>query len=307
MSLVIEHLQCGYGTKNVVQDFSVSVEPGEILCILGPNGVGKTTLFNTILGNLPRQGGRIFLDGREMNTMSRKEQARWISYVPQAHNSPFAFSVLDVVLMGRIAYLDFFASPKEEDMDAAWQALDSLGIAHLADQIFTEISGGEKQMVLIARALAQQPRFLMMDEPTSNLDFGNQAKVLKNIRKLADLGLGVIMTTHDPDQVFQCDANVVLMMRDKQILTGPAEAVVTQEHMLKAYEVPVWIAQVPIQNKRIKICQPVLEAGSDDQQEEIEYEEKCSSNRSMDDGGRLYDDSLRTVGQYQYHSGSCGG
>lgn len=260
MKMQVEHLRCGYGNKNVVEDFSVEVESGEVLCILGPNGVGKTTLFKTILGHLPRQGGSIFLDGKETRTLTQKEQARLISYVPQGHGSPFAFTVLDVVAMGRIAHLDFFASPRKKDMEVAWNMLESLGITHLAGEVFTEISGGERQMVLIARALTQQPAFLMMDEPTSNLDFGNQVRVLKTVKKLAAQGLGIIMTTHDPDQVFQCNANAVLMMRSRQILSGTAEEIVTEENMLKAYEVPVLVAQVNINQRKTKICQPVLDS-----------------------------------------------
>lgn len=258
MKLRVEHLRCGYGNKTVVEDFSTAVESGEILCILGPNGVGKTTLFKTILGHLPRQGGHIYLDNQELSGMTRKEQARRISYVPQGHGTPFAFSVLDVVAMGRIAHLNFLSSLKRKDMEAAWEALESLGISHLAKSVFTEISGGERQMVLIARALAQQPEFLVMDEPTSNLDFGNQVKVLSTVKRLAARGLGIIMTTHDPDQVFQCDANAVLMMHNKQILSGPADVVVTEENMLHAYEVPVLVVQVNINQRKTKICQPVL-------------------------------------------------
>lgn len=260
MNLKVEHLRCGYGDRIVVKDFSLSQEAGRVLCILGPNGVGKTTLFKTILGHLPRLGGSILLDGKEISTMSQKEQARWISYVPQAHQAPFAFSVLDVVTMGRIAHLGFFGSPGRKDTEAAWQVMEMLGIGHLAEQAFSEISGGERQMVLIARALAQQPRFLMMDEPTSNLDFGNQVKVMNAVRKLAAGGLGIIMTTHDPDQVFWCGADVVLMMRDGRICSGLAEDIVTEEHMQEAYGVPVLVGQININHQRTsKVCQPLLE------------------------------------------------
>jgi iron complex transport system ATP-binding protein len=258
MRLKIEHLCCGYGKKIIVNDFSSSVESGEILCILGPNGVGKTTLFKTILGHLPRSAGEVYIDNRSFFEMKQKERAQQISYVPQAHHVPFAFTVLDVVTMGRIAHADWFSSPGKKDEEVAWDALERLEISHLGNRIFTEISGGERQMVLIARALAQQSHFLMMDEPTSNLDFGNQAKVLAAVRKLADQGMGIIMTTHDPDHVFLCNANVILMMRGGEILTGTADEIVTPEHMLQAYSVPVLVEQININNKKTKVCQPVL-------------------------------------------------
>jgi iron complex transport system ATP-binding protein len=258
MRLQIEHLCCGYGKKRIVDDFSSSVDSGEILCILGPNGVGKTTLFKTILGHLPVQAGEVFIDGSRFSLMSQTEKARQISYVPQAHNVPFAFTVLDVVTMGRIAHMNWYSSPGKKDEEAAWEALERLEISHLGNRIFTEISGGERQMVLIARALAQQAHFLMMDEPTSNLDFGNQAKVLATVCKLADQGIGIIMTTHDPDHVFMCNANVVLMMRGGEILTGPADDIVTPEHMRKAYGVPVLVEQININQRKTKVCQPVL-------------------------------------------------
>lgn len=258
MKLQIEHLKCGYGKKVIVSDFSASVTSGEILCILGPNGVGKTTLFKTILGHLPKIGGEVRVDSREFSSMSQKEKARQISYVPQAHSVPFAFTVLDVVTMGRIAHLDWLSSPGKRDREAAWEALERLEISHLANQIFTEISGGERQMVLIARALAQQSHFLMMDEPTSNLDFGNQAKVLATVRRLARQGMGIIMTTHDPDHVFLCDANVVLMMHGGEILMGMADEIVTSDNMMKAYGVPVLVEQININKRKTKVCQPVL-------------------------------------------------
>ena len=258
MILTIEHLDCGYGSKKVVSDFSVTAKTGEVLCILGANGIGKTTLFKTILGHLPRLAGKIRIDKKEIQDLSQKQKAKYISYVPQAHNTPFAFSVLDVVTMGRIAHLNLFSAPKEHDINIARKALERLGIEHLTDRVFTEISGGERQMVLIARALAQESEFLIMDEPTSNLDFGNQVKVLEVVKRLAESGLGIIMTTHYPDHTFLCRSKVVLMMRDQHILVGSAEEIVTQENMVQAYGVPVCIADVDINREKRKFCQPLL-------------------------------------------------
>ena len=176
--LEINNVSCGYHHGTVVKDISVGLTSGEILCVLGPNGVGKTTLFKTILGFLRPQGGEILLDGENVRTWPRRRLAMVIGYVPQAHTPAFPFRVLDVVLMGRTAHIGLAASPAKADVAVAETALDVLGVSFLRDRIYTEISGGERQMVLIARALAQQPRFLVMDEPTANLAAAVVAAVL---------------------------------------------------------------------------------------------------------------------------------
>ena len=192
MKLELCGVDCGYRDRTVLRGLSFTVSSSEIVCLLGPNGVGKTTLFKTVLGFLKLQGGKILADGEDVRTWSRKKYARTIGYVPQSHTPPFPFTVFDVVAMGRTAYLDAFASPSQKDLDIAEEALEALEITHLRDRIYTEISGGERQMVLIARALAQQPRLLVMDEPTSNLDFGNQMRVLAQIKRLAEKGMAAI-------------------------------------------------------------------------------------------------------------------
>lgn len=239
--LRLEKVSCGYGPREVVSEFSAAVAAGDVFCLLGPNGIGKTTLFKTILGFLPPRGGRLALNGRDLTRMSVEERARLIGYVPQAHVPPFAFSVFDVVLMGRTAHLGTFGRPGRRDRQAAADSLERLGIGFLARRVYTELSGGERQMVLIARALTQEPEFLMMDEPTSNLDFGNQARVLQNIRRLAGEGLGVVMTTHFPDHVFQCGSRVALMRPGRPHLVGQVNEVMTETHLQDAYGVPVTI------------------------------------------------------------------
>jgi iron complex transport system ATP-binding protein len=166
---------------------------------LGPNGCGKTTLFRTILGLLPRQGGSVRLDGHDLATLSRRDVAQRIGYVPQAQAGYFPFTVREMVLMGRTAHLSLFATPSPRDDAVAERMLDTLGMLHLADHRYTEISGGERQLALIARALTQEPKLLVMDEPTANLDFGNQLLVLDRIGTLARQGMAIILSTHDPD------------------------------------------------------------------------------------------------------------
>lgn len=260
MKLEINHLQCGYEDKIVVEDFSVCVESGEILCLLGPNGIGKTTLFKTILRFLPLQKGSVLIDGQSIERFSKKDFARLIGYVPQSHIPPFAFSVMDVVVMGRTAHLDVFGSPSKKDYDFAVELLEQLGLSDLQNRNYTELSGGERQMVLIARALAQEPAFLMMDEPTSNLDFGNQVKVLQNIKNLAKQGLGVIMTTHSPDHVFLCNASVALMMQDKQYLTGHVSEVLNEKTLSETYGVHIAILKDQYHGQSYRFCQPIIDS-----------------------------------------------
>lgn len=259
MKLELENLSCGYGERRVVDSLSLSVESGEVLCLLGPNGVGKTTLFKTILGFLTPQAGRILLDGRDAGGLSRRQQARLVAYVPQAHTPPFPFSVLDVVTMGRTAQLGPFSSPTAKDKALARESLDRLGVGFLAQRVYTEISGGERQMVIIARALTQQARLLIMDEPTSSLDFGNQVRVLQQVRHLAAEGLCVVMTTHEPDHAFWCSARVALLQRGEPARVGTAREIITETAMNRAYGVAVRIgALAGTGGPPVEACVPLL-------------------------------------------------
>ena len=188
MTFSLSHMTCGYHGRPVLSDVSFSVETGDILCILGPNGVGKTTLFKSMLGLLSPLSGTLTLDGEDISRWSNRKKAQYIGYIPQSHTPLFPYTVLQVVVMGRVSRLGLFASPGKGDYAAAEQALEALEILSLRDRIYTELSGGERQMVLIARAIAQQPQVLLMDEPTANLDYGNQARVLSQIRRLAPAG-----------------------------------------------------------------------------------------------------------------------
>lgn len=259
MILDVQDLSCGYGAKRVVSGFSATIETGTVFCLLGPNGVGKTTLFKTILGLLPPQGGKVFVDGRDTAKMSSMELAHVIAYVPQNHVPPFAFTVRDVVTMGAVAQRGMFSSPRAEDRDLAQSILEDLRVERLADRIYTELSGGERQMVLIARALAQKPQFLMMDEPTASLDFGNQVQVLRCVRRLADTGLGVIMTTHFPEHLAECRARGTLVLHDNRFVTGEAREVLTPEHLHEAYGIDVAVMDVDYNGHDLTVCQPIMD------------------------------------------------
>jgi iron complex transport system ATP-binding protein len=255
--LELKSVGCGYGKKIVVKDVSLTVESGEIICILGPNGVGKTTLFKSILGHVDLLSGQVLLDGKDIKKMTRQGVAKKIGYVPQAHTPPFAFTVRDVVLMGRTAHVPLFSSPGAKDYSIVEESLEVVGMSHLADKIYTEISGGERQMVLIARALAQKPQFLIMDEPTSNLDFGNQIRVLQQIKKLAKGGLAVVMTTHSPDHVYMCANKVVVIKNCDEVLIGGAKGVLTSDLLSELYGLPVNITEITVEGKKIAFCVPV--------------------------------------------------
>lgn len=259
MRLEVKNAICGYGTSIVVKGISMNVGSGEVLCLLGANGVGKTTFFKTILGFLKLKGGEILLDGENIHNWSRNQLARTIGYVPQAHTPPFPFKVFDVVLMGRTAHLSMFSSPTKEDMNIAEEAMNTLKISYLKDKIYTEISGGERQMILIARALAQQPKILIMDEPTSNLDFGNQIRVLEQINKLSEKGLAVVMTSHFPNHAFLCSTKVAFMQKNNVFTVGNVDEVVTEEMLKEAYGINVKIiTTIDSAGNQIKACIPMI-------------------------------------------------
>lgn len=261
MMLEVKNLSCGYGQKQVLENVSFSADSGQILCLLGPNGVGKTTLFKAILGIIKLQSGRIWLDGRPQDKLSISEIARLVAYVPQYHTPPFPFSVREVVSTGRTAHIGRFSSPGKRDEAIVDQALEALHITDLADEIYTQISGGERQMVMIARALAQQPKIMVLDEPTSNLDFGNQIKVLEEIKRLAGQGLCIVMTTHFPNHAFICQATVLLLQRNREIRIGSSDEIITEQNIKDAYGVDSRITSV-LDNRGnwVKDCVPLANA-----------------------------------------------
>ncbi len=257
MKLEIKNMTCGYGHKKVINNVSVCLQSGEILCLLGPNGSGKTTFFKSILGLLKVHEGAIVFQGESIKGWSHSKIAKAIGYIPQAHNPPFPFSVLDVVLMGRTAHLGNFSTPGDQDVQIAVQAIEDLNIAYLQDRIYTEISGGERQLVLIARALTQQPQILVMDEPTTGLDFGNQLLVLSHIKKLARRGLAIIMSSHYPEHAFHYATKALLFKEGQVFAQGLPNEVVTENSIKALYGTNVKIISIPTQNnKEVKVCIP---------------------------------------------------
>lgn len=256
MKLAAQKLAYGYPGRRIGNDVSLELNAGEVLCLLGPNGSGKTTLFRTLLGLLPVQDGAVMLDGGNLRTLQRDAIARLVSYVPQAHGAFFPYTVREVVLMGRTAHLGLFATPSARDHGAALDAIRRMGIAHLADATYTRISGGERQLTLIARALAQEARMVVLDEPTANLDFGNQVRVLERIRALAADGIGVLLSTHDPDHAFLCADRVAMLHDGALIACGAPEAVMTAAQLQQLYGVEVMVTGIAMDGGTRRVCLP---------------------------------------------------
>jgi len=252
-TLQARELAIGYGRRRVAAGISLQVQPGEVYCLLGPNGCGKTTLFRTLLGLIPPLAGSVQLAGRDLARRSRRSIARLIAYVPQSHAPAFPYTVREVVLMGRTAHLGLFSQPRRTDHERAGMALEQLGIADLADADYSRISGGQRQLVLLARALAGECAYLVMDEPTASLDYGNQALVLQRIRVLAASGIGVVMSSHDPDHVLAVGDRAALM-RDGAILRqGPVHEVMDSATLGRVYGIAVDVITLPDGRK---VCLP---------------------------------------------------
>lgn len=196
--LVVKRVTTGYPGRRVLDNVSFTLEQGEICCLLGANGSGKTTLMRTLLGLLPPLGGEILLDGCAVPAMAPQARARAIAWVPQAHEGAFAFSVLEMVLMGLSPWLNTLTQPAARHRRAALTQLEALGIGALAERSWSTLSGGERQLTLIARALVQQPRLLLLDEPASSLDFGHQIRLLDTLLQLRQSGMALLMATHHP-------------------------------------------------------------------------------------------------------------
>jgi iron complex transport system ATP-binding protein len=249
----------GRAENDVFRDISFSVEQGDVFCLLGPNGTGKSTLLKCIANVLRHREGAILLNGKDVSQLQVNDAAKEVGYVPQSQVSTFPFLVKDIVVMGRAPHLSMISSPSHEDVNIAYGAMEAVGILGIAERPCTQLSGGEWQLTLIARALAQEPRTLVLDEPTSHLDIGNQMRILKVVRGLAETGLVIIMATHIPDHAFILARQVAIINQGRIQYQGTPEAVITDENMRATYGVDVRVVHVA-EGVHRRACFPQLES-----------------------------------------------
>jgi len=240
MILEVDNLSFQYNNNRLVfSGVSLSLGEGEVLSILGANGAGKSTLLNCIANLFIPSSGEIRISGQPMSSMKIRDVARVIGYVPQIHMPTYAYSVLEFTVMGRTPYIGAFVTPSNKDYEIALRALKRMKIEHLLDKAYTEISGGERQQVTIARALAQEPKIILMDEPTAHLDYGNQYRVVRLIKELVDEGYSIIMTTHNPEHAIILDGKVAILNEDGALSVGPASQKLNSETLSKLYNLSV--------------------------------------------------------------------
>lgn len=258
MTIDVKCLSFSYRRKPVLQNTTFSAHSGEIICLLGRNGAGKSTLFRCVLGLLQGYHGQINIDGREIRQMTQHERAVRMAYIPQSNAPLFGHSVFHMVLMGRTAHLGPSGRPARRDEQIALDMLARLGISHLASSSYAGISGGERQMVLIARAMAQQAGIVIMDEPTANLDMGNQARVMDQVTRLRQEGYLIILSTHNPQQALSYADRVLALQNGVILAEGPPEQVITEALLEQIYGAPFKIYDIPQENGYLrKVCLPV--------------------------------------------------
>jgi len=261
MSKLIEIKNAAFayqGKEYIWKDVNLSIEQGDSVCILGANGCGKTTLFNCIAGNMPLNSGEISVAGKRIGDYSITELAKTVGIVYQEHSVSFPYTSLEVVRMGRTPYLGTFQTPSQKDTDMAYAIMEEMGIAHLAERPYSRISGGQRQLVLIARTLCQTPKAILFDEPTSHLDFRNQALVMKTLKNLSAKGMTIIMTSHSPAHAWQISNKTVLMGKGGIIAQGSPREIMTAENLERTYDVKVKIHRSENDDNAF-FCEPAFE------------------------------------------------
>jgi len=256
VSVEARNVSFSYGEGAVLRGVSFSAGPGDLVAVLGPNGAGKSTLFGCLLGVLRPQQGAVLLDGRDVMTLSGAEIAREIAYIPQSVSVTYNYTVLDTVLMGATHQIGLFAAPKKEQTDKAMAALESLGIGHLAQRGVAKISGGERQLTLLARALVQDARVLLMDEPTANLDYGNAFRVMQRIQTLGAQGYTVVFSTHEPNHALRYATRVLALSGGSVLADGVPGAVLTEELLTALYGVGVAVRGVRVEENELRVSIP---------------------------------------------------
>jgi len=241
MRLIIKNLEFSYNSLPFLKDITLEVNPGEILSILGPNGSGKTTIIKCINKILKPSGGVVFLDDRNISSISLKEMAMSLSYVPQSTHSSFTLTVFDMVLLGRKPYVSWKVS--EDDKEIVFEMLKLVKLDGMAFRVFSELSGGEKQKVLIARALCQQPDILLLDEPTSNLDLKHQFEILKLIESLVrNRSLSAVMAVHDLNLALRFSDKIVILKEGRIYAAGDACSTLNKKNIKEVFGVETMIS-----------------------------------------------------------------
>ncbi|MDR1572564.1 MAG: ABC transporter ATP-binding protein [Clostridiales Family XIII bacterium] len=261
MNIEVRGLSFSYGARQALRDVGFSAGPGEIVSVLGPNGAGKSTMFRCIMGFLRTERGAVLIDGDDIRGLGRRELARRLAYIPQAAAPVFNHTVLETVLMGLSGRVAFGRAPGKAHVAAALETLESLGIAHLRDRGCLEISGGERQLAFLARALAQDARILVMDEPTANLDYGHQHGALERARSLALEGYTVVMSTHSPEHAFLYSTRVLALCGGRAVAEGRPGEVLTEGLLESLYGIGVSLHELSVGGRTVRICLPAGAAG----------------------------------------------
>ena len=261
----------------IFENIDFEVKSGEILAILGPNGAGKTTMLRCITGMLKWKSGRSLLDEEDIASMASRKLWSKMAYVPQAKNVSSAYTALEMVLLGRSSHLNVFQAPKQSDVDKAMEVLTFLGIETLAYKKCSEVSGGELQMILIAKALASEPEVLILDEPESNLDFKNQLVVLDAMSNLAARGMACIFNTHYPAHALQRAQKSLILSKGGKYVFGDTLSVVTEENIRKAFGVDAVIGEIRVEGNMLKSVVPVsIAVGKERKLHDSEFDRETS-------------------------------
>ena len=254
MSIEVSNLSFSYGEHQILDNINFTAEDYQLLSILGPNGVGKTTMFKCILGLLHGYKGKVLINGIDIRELSIREMAELIAYIPQSHYPSFNFSVFDMVMMGTSVQFSSISSPGKKQVKKVEEALERMGIEHLKNRGYIQISGGERQLVLIARALVQDTKVLIMDEPAANLDFGNQIRVMSVIKSLTKDGYTIIQSMHNPEQAFEFSDTVLALKDGKVLAMGKPTEIFNESLIQSLYGIDVEMQT--LYRGKIKVCIP---------------------------------------------------
>ena len=253
MILEVKDLEFRYSSgRTIFEHVSFSLDKGRVFTILGRNGAGKSTLLNCLANLFVPNGGDILLNGVSMRSMKQKDVAKVIGYVPQVHIAAYAYTVRDFAVMGRTPYIGLVSNPRREDYEKVDEVLNELNIYHLRNKSYTEISGGERQLVTIARVMVQEPELILLDEPTAHLDYGNQLRAVRLIKRLAQRGFGVIVTTHDPNHAILLQDTVAILDRAGHLTTGRTEEMMTADRLSELYDIKLYLEY--IERVRREVC-----------------------------------------------------